>query len=72
MAEREGWIRCFAPHPFGAPFASLPASCANAARWLVEPKGSNRVLPVPQIERAPRGGPFNLAEREGFEPSVRY
>ena len=35
LAEREGLIRCFAAHPFGAP--AKPASCADAKRRLVEP-----------------------------------
>ncbi len=38
---------------------------------LVEPMRFRDTFPFPQIKKPPtRGGFFNLAEREGFEPSV--
>ena len=39
---------------------------------FVKPKGSHRTALFPILNKPPPGGLFNMAEREGFEPSVRY
>ena len=45
-----------------------PASCANTLRWLLEPKGSNQILSVPQIKKGVPLGPLSLF---GGEAGIR-
>jgi hypothetical protein len=57
------------PRPFGAPAGAgvqngSPAVVSNR-RVLIKP-------PFPPIKRGPEMGPFLLAEREGFEPSMGF
>ena len=54
-------------HPFRAP---LEAASELLPAILIEPKGSHQTSPHRQIKRPPDWGPFYLAEREGFEPSM--
>ena len=49
---------------------SVTASCASGARWSNH-EGS-RPLSLRQTKTDPLGVHFRLAEREGFEPSVRF
>ena len=62
-----------APSPYGSP--SLRDDDLHRLRRLVEPPfwlSRVRIQPTPQIQKAPHGGLMNLAEREGFEPSIEF
>ena len=72
MAEREGLFGAIAPHPYGASVASLP--CSPRRRRVVELRLLIKTSRLLIIKKGRQLAAFlnNLAEREGFEPSIGF
>ena len=61
----------YSGHPALRPWGSL-RSCKFAPGKFVEPKGSHQILTIPIFLGMAFAIPKNMAESEGFEPSIRF